>query len=28
LRGAAVAVIVYAASLTAFATVEVLQYWN
>jgi uncharacterized protein len=28
LRGAAVAVIVYAASLTAFATVEVLQGWN
>ena len=28
LRGAAVAVIVYAASLTTFATVEVLQYWN
>lgn len=28
LRGAAVAVIVYAASLTAFATVEMLQYWN
>jgi uncharacterized protein len=28
LRGAAIAVIVYAASLTAFATVEVLQYWN
>lgn len=28
LRGAAVAVIVYAASLTVFATVEWLQYWN
>ena len=28
LRGAAVAVIVYAASLTIFATVEWLQYWN
>jgi antibiotic biosynthesis monooxygenase (ABM) superfamily enzyme len=28
LRGAAVAVIVYAVSLTAFATVGVLQYWN
>jgi uncharacterized protein len=28
LRGAAVAVIVYAVSLTTFATVEVLQYWN
>ena len=28
LRGAAVAVIVYAASLTAFATVEWLQYWK
>jgi uncharacterized protein len=28
LRGAAIAVIVYAASLTTFATVEVLQYWN
>ncbi len=28
LRGTAVAVIVYAASLTAFATVEALQYWN
>jgi hypothetical protein len=28
LRGAAVAVIVYAASLTTFATVEVLQFWN
>ncbi len=28
LRGAAVAVIVYAAWLTAFATVDVLQYWN
>ena len=28
LRGAAVAVFVYAASLTTFATVEVLQYWN
>ncbi len=28
LRGAVVAVIVYAASLTAFATVDVLQYWH
>jgi uncharacterized protein len=28
LRGAAVAVIVYAASLTVFATIEALQYWN
>ena len=28
LRGAVVAVIVYAASLTVFATVEWLQYWN
>jgi len=28
LRGAAVAVIVYAASLTVFATVDWLQYWN
>ena len=28
LRGAAVAVIVYAASLTTFATVEALQFWN
>ena len=28
LRGAAVAVIVYTASLTVFATVEWLQYWN
>jgi antibiotic biosynthesis monooxygenase (ABM) superfamily enzyme len=28
LRGAAVAVIVYAASLTIFATVGWLQYWN
>ena len=28
LRGAAVAVIVYAASLTVFATVEWLQYWK
>jgi uncharacterized protein len=28
LRGAVVAVIVYATSLTVFATVEVLQYWN
>ncbi|MDO3634981.1 antibiotic biosynthesis monooxygenase [Mycolicibacterium arseniciresistens] len=28
LRGAAVAVIVYAACLTTFATVEVLQFWN
>jgi hypothetical protein len=28
LRGAAVAAIVYAASLTIFATVEALQYWN
>ena len=28
LRGAAVAMIVYAASLTVFATVEWLQYWN
>jgi uncharacterized protein len=28
LRGAAVAVIVFAASLSVFATVEVLQYWN
>jgi uncharacterized protein len=28
LRGAAIAVIVYAASLTVFATVEWLQYWN
>ena len=28
LRGTAVAVIVYAASLTTFATVEALQYWS
>lgn len=28
LRGAAIAMIVYATSLTTFATVEVLQYWN
>ncbi len=28
LRGAAVALIVYAVSLTVFATVESLQYWN
>jgi hypothetical protein len=28
LRGAAVAGIVYAASLTVFATVEWLQYWT
>ena len=28
LRGTAVAVVVYAASLTVFATVEALQYWN
>ena len=28
LRGAAVAVIVYATALTAFATVDWLQYWN
>ena len=28
LRGAAVAVIVYAVSLTTFATVEALQFWN
>ena len=28
LRGAAVAVIVYAVSLTTFATVDVLQFWN
>ncbi len=28
LRGTAVAVIVYATSLTTFATVEALQYWN
>jgi hypothetical protein len=28
LRGALVAVIVYAASLTLFGTVEALQYWT